>query len=99
MDWFLYDRDLRHERVKSKLEIFNLKTIFVKLILIYTRVQISYELDQGFNSRFKKPYFKISQPSFICSKSTIEAPERRSNVFLVNFEKISHIVSGVSLLT
>ena len=35
----------------------------------------------------------------ICSKLTIKTPERRrSGVFIVNFEHISHLVSSVSIV-
>ena len=35
----------------------------------------------------------------ICSKLTIKTPERRSGVFIVNFEHISHLVLVFLLLT
>ena len=35
----------------------------------------------------------------ICSKLTIKTPERRSGVFIVNFENISHLVLVFLLLT
>ena len=35
----------------------------------------------------------------ICSKLTIKTPERRSGVFIVNFEHISHLVPVFLLLT
>ena len=40
-----------------------------------------------------------SQPAFTCSKLTIETLERRSSVFIVNFEHISHLVLVFLLLT
>ena len=35
----------------------------------------------------------------ICSKSTIKIPDRRSSVFIVNFEQILHIVLVFPLFT
>ena len=45
-----------------------------------------------------------TQPTFTCSKSPMETPEHwrwgcRSDIFIVNFEKISHIVQVFPLLT
>ena len=51
-------------------------------------------------------YAFVSQPVFTCSKLTIETLEqgvkyhcRRSGVFIVNFEHISHLVLVFLLLT
>ena len=45
----------------------------------------------------------LCQPEITCSKSKIETPERRhwrrSDVFIVNFEHISHLVLMFLLLT
>ena len=35
----------------------------------------------------------------MCSKLTIQTPERRSGVFIVNFEHISHLALMFLLLT
>ena len=45
--------------------------------------------------------FFISRPAFTCSKLTIETVEqwRRSGIFIVNFEHVSHLVLVFLLLT
>ena len=40
-----------------------------------------------------------TQPAIACSKLTIETLKRRSGVFIVNFEHISHLVLVFLLLT
>ena len=38
MDWFLYDRDLRHERVKNKIKVILHIWIFIAINLICIKV-------------------------------------------------------------
>ena len=50
-----------------------------------------------------QPRELLTQPAITCSKLTIKTPERRewrrSRIFIVNFEHISHLVLVFLLLT
>ena len=60
-------------------------------------VRRSYQVD---NYMFKVNNRNTSLRCEICSKLTIKTPEqRRSGVFIVNFENISHLVLVFPLLT
>ena len=43
MDWLLYDRDLRHERVNLKLAIYHLSVLVTKCFIVGTRAQNTFQ--------------------------------------------------------
>ena len=84
MDWFLYDRDLRHERVNFKLRN--------KRGLKYSQILANIYLFKVSDKNTRKRYE-------IFSKLTIKKPERRNScVFIVNLEHIANLFLVLLLL-
>ena len=89
MDWFLYDKDFRHERVKWRKAMFPCFT------------QDCDNLIPTGSYLFTVNNRTIWAMCEICSISTIRTPERRhlpySGAFIINFEQIS-LCFGVSFV-
>ena len=92
MDWFLYDRGLRHERVNFGEYK---KSIGLKWVNVRETPTGIYLLKV--NNRNSRLSYEI------CSKLTMKTPERhhwgRSGIFIVNFEHISDVALVFLLLT
>ena len=70
----------------------------------YSREKISQKLNENKNTLFQEPFHPLLiQPVITCSKLTIKTPERcqwrRSKVYILSFEHISHFVLLFLLLT
>ena len=74
MDWFLYDRNLRHERFKYFPVFCN------QCCRVLERIEVNGNIDMKWvknNTKFGYPLFPYPiQPVFTCSKLTIETLEQ-----------------------
>ena len=64
--WFLYDRDLHHERVKALIQSYNVALALIKISQISKRVLILLGNDYFYNI-FKMFAFTISSKHLSCS--------------------------------
>ena len=112
MDWFLYDRDFRHERATAVLEFIfwivgsfpykdNTQDVRSTTVVKYSPEENNMSMEvllmsfQGGIYLFKVNNGNTRTLCEICSKLTVKTRDwcqwRRSDVFINNFEHISHI--------
>ena len=103
IDWFLYDNSLRLERVNEVLRFswyFLSRSAARETTRIY---HVYYSQSRFVLLMMKGKFHDCRKKCEICSKLTIKTPERRqwrrSSVFIINFERISHLFLVFLLLT